>query len=64
MIDKALHNFELLGLFAKVLPNARIIDMRRDPLYTFQATFSRCRHGTATPKTSGCWGGPMNSIAS
>lgn len=34
VIDKALHNFELLGLFAKILPNARIIDMRRDPLDT------------------------------
>lgn len=34
VIDKALHNFELLGLFAKILPNARIIDMRRDPADT------------------------------
>ncbi len=34
VIDKSLHNFELLGFFAKILPNARIIDMRRDPLDT------------------------------
>ena len=34
VIDKALHNFELLGLAAKILPNAQIIDMRRDPLDT------------------------------
>jgi len=34
VIDKALHNFELLGLFAKMLPNARVIDVRRDPLDT------------------------------
>ena len=34
MIDKSLHNFELLGFFAKLLPGARVIHMLRDPLDT------------------------------
>lgn len=34
VIDKSLHNFELLGFFAAILPRARIIHMRRDPMDT------------------------------
>jgi hypothetical protein len=34
VIDKSLHNFELLGFFATILPRARVIHMRRDPMDT------------------------------
>jgi len=34
VIDKSLHNYELLGFFARLLPNAKIIHMRRNPLDT------------------------------
>ncbi|WP_341366549.1 sulfotransferase [Yoonia sp. BS5-3] len=34
VLDKSLHNFELLGFFARLLPQARIIHMRRDPMDT------------------------------
>lgn len=34
VLDKSLHNFELLGFFATLLPRARIIHMRRDPMDT------------------------------
>ncbi|SMY08723.1 tetratricopeptide repeat-containing sulfotransferase family protein [Flavimaricola marinus] len=34
VIDKSLHNFELLGFFAKLLPKGRIIHVLRDPLDT------------------------------
>ncbi|MEJ6402552.1 tetratricopeptide repeat-containing sulfotransferase family protein [Yoonia sp. 2307UL14-13] len=34
VIDKSLHNFELLGLFAALLPKARVIHMLRDPMDT------------------------------
>lgn len=34
VLDKSLHNFELLGIFARLLPRARIIHMRRDPMDT------------------------------
>ena len=34
VVDKALHNFELLGLFALMFPRARIIRMARDPVDT------------------------------
>ncbi|MEO0930331.1 MAG: sulfotransferase [Pseudomonadota bacterium] len=34
IIDKTLHNFELLGFFATMLPRARIIHIRRDPMDT------------------------------
>lgn len=34
VIDKSLHNFELLGFFAALLPRARIIHVRRDPMDT------------------------------
>ncbi len=33
-LDKSLHNFELLGFFARLFPKARIIHMRRDPMDT------------------------------
>lgn len=39
VIDKSLHNFELLGLFAKFLPRARVIHMLRDPLDTCVSCF-------------------------
>ncbi|WP_165352815.1 tetratricopeptide repeat-containing sulfotransferase family protein [Loktanella sp. IMCC34160] len=32
VVDKNLHNFELLGLFARMFPEARIIHARRDPM--------------------------------
>lgn len=32
VVDKSLHNFELLGFFAAMLPNARIIHVTRDPM--------------------------------
>ena len=32
VVDKALHNFELLGLFAAAMPKARIINIMRDPM--------------------------------
>jgi len=41
IIDKALHNFELLGLMAVVLPGARIIDMRRDPMDTCVSCYTQ-----------------------
>ncbi|PUB18788.1 tetratricopeptide repeat-containing sulfotransferase family protein [Yoonia sediminilitoris] len=34
VIDKNLHNFELLGLFGAMLPKARIIHVTRDPMDT------------------------------
>ena len=34
VIDKSLHNFELLGFFARLLPRAKIIHMRRNPMDT------------------------------
>jgi tetratricopeptide (TPR) repeat protein len=34
VIDKSLHNFELLGFFAGMLPKARIIHLVRDPMDT------------------------------
>jgi tetratricopeptide (TPR) repeat protein len=34
IIDKSLHNFELLGIFAAMLPQARIIHIKRDPMDT------------------------------
>lgn len=34
IIDKRLHNFELLGLFARLFPRGRILHSRRDPLDT------------------------------
>ena len=33
-LDKSLHNFELLGVFARLFPKGRIIHMQRDPLDT------------------------------
>jgi tetratricopeptide (TPR) repeat protein len=33
-IDKSLHNFELLGVFASMFPKARILHMMRDPMDT------------------------------
>ncbi len=33
-IDKSLHNFELLGVFATIFPKARILHMMRDPMDT------------------------------
>jgi tetratricopeptide (TPR) repeat protein len=32
IVDKNLHNFEIIGLFAKMLPKARIINALRDPM--------------------------------
>ncbi|PWG17161.1 tetratricopeptide repeat-containing sulfotransferase family protein [Salibaculum griseiflavum] len=32
IVDKKLHNFELLGLFAKLFPKARILHATRDPM--------------------------------
>ena len=32
IVDKNLHNFEILGLFAKMFPKARIINALRDPM--------------------------------
>jgi tetratricopeptide (TPR) repeat protein len=32
IVDKNLHNFELLGVFAKMFPKARIINALRDPM--------------------------------
>jgi hypothetical protein len=32
IVDKNLHNFEILGLFAKIFPKARIINALRDPM--------------------------------
>lgn len=34
VVDKSLHNFELLGFFAKLFPKARVIHTLRDPLDT------------------------------
>ena len=32
IVDKRLHNFELLGLFARLFPNGRVLHTMRDPL--------------------------------
>lgn len=39
VIDKNLHNFELLGLFAAMLPKVRIIHVGRDPMDTCVSCF-------------------------
>lgn len=41
VIDKSLHNFELLGVFAAMLPKARIIHIKRDPMDTCVSCYTQ-----------------------
>ncbi len=48
-IDKQLSNFRFIGLIRAVLPNARIIHVRRDPLDTCLSIFSLLFDGASIP---------------
>lgn len=40
IVDRCLHNFLYLGMFDAMLPKARVIHVRRDPLDTFMSCFT------------------------
>jgi hypothetical protein len=42
IVDKNLQNFRLCGLIALMLPKARVINVRRDPMATCLSSCSRC----------------------